>query len=343
MRTSPLTSLVDSVGVTAASVWTLVTGQMGDRRGGRQRRRRSRLRGVQLRGEELEPLILLSGGSVVTQSTPLILSTAGQTYTLQNDLVVTAGSACYIAAPNVTLNLNGHTIYYGADNAANDHGVVLYNNWDSSQPAFTISGATSPDDATIENGSIVDQGTGATSHTIYTAQAANVTITGVQLTANGTDSATVYLAYGNSTITNSVLTDLTSATTDRFAGPANVWCMHSTVVASGNVLVGGNSGFDVGNNSQITGNLISQSNFATNGYGLFDFGSSNVLFSNNIILPVGAHGGPGVFINGAYNDPATNCIVQYNVILNSDAPNSEYPGGLNAAAIRCVILRMETS
>ena len=287
MRTSPLTSLVDSVGVTAASVWTLVTGQRGDRRGGRQRRRRSRLRGVQLRGEELEPLMLLSGGSVVTQSTPLILNTAGQTYTLQNDLVVTAGSAVYVAAPNVTLNLNGHTIYYGSDNAANDHGVVLYNSWDASQPAFTIPGSTYPDGATIENGSIVDQGTGATSHTIYTAQAANITITGVQLTANGTDSATVYLAYGNSTITNSVLTDLTSATTDRFAGPANVWCMHSTVVASGNVLVGGNSGFDVGNNSQITGNLISQSNFATNGYGLFDFGSSNILFANNIILPVG--------------------------------------------------------
>ena len=42
-----------------------------------------------------------------------------------------------------------------------------------------------------------------------------------------------------------------------------------------------------------------------------------------------------MIINGAYNDPATNCIIENNVMLNSDAPNTEYPGGLNAAAIRC--------
>ena len=75
--------------------------------------------------------------------------------------------------------------------------------------------------------------------------------------------------------------------------------MSDTIIASGNVLVGGNSGFDVGNNSQITGNLISQSNFATNGYGLFDFGSSIFCSPTISFSRSGPHGGPGVIINGA--------------------------------------------
>ena len=128
-----------------------------------------------MRGEQLEPLLLFDGQplaapAVVTQATPLILATPGQTYQLQSDLRVTTGSAVYIAAPNVTLDLNGHTIYYGGDNADFDHGVVIYNNWDASQPPMSIPGAASPDNATIKNGTIVDEGSGATADGIYSAR-----------------------------------------------------------------------------------------------------------------------------------------------------------------------------
>ena len=156
----------------------------------------------------------------------------------------------------------------------------------------------------------------------------------MQVNVNGIDSATIKIEYGQTTITNCVLTDNATDTDDRFAGPANVWCELSQVVASGNVLLGGNSGFNVGDNSQVTKNVISQANFATNGYGLFNFGDDGILFADNIILPVGPHGGPGVLINGAPNAPGSNCTIENNVILDSDAANDEYPGGLNAAAIR---------
>jgi hypothetical protein len=53
---------------------------------------------------------------VQTMTAPLILTTPGQTYQLQTSLRFTSGSGVYIAAPNVTLDLNGHTIYYGSDN-----------------------------------------------------------------------------------------------------------------------------------------------------------------------------------------------------------------------------------
>ena len=94
---------------------------------------------------------------------PIVITTPGHKR-LNRDCRA-KGTAIYIAAPNVTLDLNGHTIYYGSDNYVENvwqfgpngrHGVVL---WSYYNTEISIPGATASNNVTIKNGSIIDEGT----------------------------------------------------------------------------------------------------------------------------------------------------------------------------------------
>jgi hypothetical protein len=270
--------------------------------------------------------------TIVTQAAPIVLSTAGQTYQLQTSLRF-SGTGFYIAAPNVTIDLNGHTIFYGGDNGETTcpfgqngrHAVVLYS--PSYNSEITIPGAAAPDNATIKNGSFVDEGTtGVLAHAISGYSGVGFLIQNIRAEVYGTDSATIWLEYGNGSVLNSVLISHTTDSFDRMAGPANVWTEHCALTASGNVLIGGNSGFNVGSDSQITRNVISQSSPVTNGYGVFLYGVTGVLVQDNLILP---SNGRGVIINGD-----TDNQVLDNVILHLERPNAEFGDSLNAPAFR---------
>ena len=96
-----------------------------------------------------------------------------------------------MAAPNVTLDLDGHTIYYGSDNGTvtnlygqdGRHGVVFYLSWANTD--IGIPGATTPDNVVIKNGRIIDEGTGVLAHAIYGNSANAFLIQNIRAEAGG--------------------------------------------------------------------------------------------------------------------------------------------------------------
>ncbi len=265
---------------------------------------------------------------IVNQASPIVLTTPGQTYQLQTSLRF-SGNGIYIAAPNVTLDLNGHTIYYGSGNtnAVNDHlqgahGVVVYLNWHNTE--ISIPGATNPTNAVIKNGRVVHEGTGAVSHAIYGRQGFGAIIQDLHAEANGKDSHSVYFYSGNFFLYRNVLISHASESFNRHSGPANVHGV--TVAAYNNILIGGNSGFAVLDDSVLIGNVIAHDGHVTNGYGVWLYRTSNVVVRDNIILP---SNGRGVLLNAG-----SNIQVEDNLILHLEAPNAEFGDALNAPAIR---------
>ncbi len=256
------------------------------------------------------------------RSTPLVLNTPGQVYRLDHSLRF-AGNGVYIAAENVTLDLNGHTIYYGGDGAGNRHGVVLYLDWFNTE--IDIPGAGLPTNARIINGNIVHVGESTNSHGIFARRAYGLLLEDLQVEVHGVDSHTLWLNAGPGTVRDSVLVATAESTPNRYSAPANVRS-DGPLVATHNVLIGGNSGFNVGSNSQISGNVIQHAGFATNGYGVFLYENSGVVVADNLILPLN---GRGILLNGGADH-----VIKNNIILHLERPNVEYGDTLNTPGIR---------
>ena len=275
----------------------------------------------------------------VNGRTVYILKQAGKTFALQTDLS-TKGTAFYIANKDITLDLNGHTVTYNTDNLAGPtdasehrqatHGIVLYLDWHNTEIP-TISGAAEAFNTVIKNGKIKNNGSGNLSHGIFGQRANDALIDNIEIITNGTDSHTVFFQGGAATIRDSLLTTLTDSTFNRHSGPANVK-VGGKLIAERNVLIGGNSGFNVLADSVINQNVIGHTGFATNGYGVWLYRTSNVTITNNLILPTN---GRGVLFNAGDNLTATG-----NVILHLEEANEEFGESLNSPAVRS---RYETS
>jgi len=271
----------------------------------------------------------------VNGRTVYILKQAGKTYALQTD-VSTKGTAFYIANKDITFDLNGHTITYNTDNlsgpnAGDDksatHGVVLYLSYHNTEIP-TIAGAAESFNVAIKNGTIKNGGAGNLSHGIYGQRGNGALIEDIEIETNGKDSHTVYFKYDGTngvTIRDSLLKTHTDTTFNRHAGPANVM-VGGKLVAERNVLIGGNSGFNVLANSVINENVIGHTGFATNGYGVWLYRTSNVTITNNLILPTN---GRGVLFNAGENMTVTG-----NVILHLEESNAEFGDNLNPPAVR---------
>lgn len=255
-------------------------------------------------------------------SGPYVLKDADTTYVLQTDVNV-AGTAFYVAQANITFDLNQHTISYGSANQANKWGVCLYIDWHNTE--ITIPGTAEPSGFVLRNGNIVNLGTGDRSHGVYGFRGKSSFLHDLKIDTNGKDSHSVYFRWDNTTLQNNILITRTNSTFDRHAGPANVG-VGGSVSATGNLLLGGNSGFVVGSDSVISKNIISHTGFATNGYGVWIYRNDNINASDNIIIP---SNGRGILANAGNNH-----VYERNVILHLEAPNEEYGDFLNPPAIR---------
>jgi hypothetical protein len=268
------------------------------------------------------------------QTAPIVITAAGSTYTLTSSMRF-PGSGFYIAAPNVTLDLNGHTIYYGGSNTnANNeprdsaHGVVSYISWHNTE--ISITGAATPLNAVIKNGSIVHEGTGAVAHGIYGFRGCNTTIQDMRIEVYGQDSQTIFFSYGEGddsgtiTLTDSVLICHANTSFNRHAGPGNVRAY--TINATGNVLIGGNSGFVTRKNSVISGNVIRHDGHVTNGYAVWLYQGTGNDAHDNLVIP---SNGRGMILNGGSNNDLYD-----NVILHLERPNTEFGEALNPPALR---------
>lgn len=235
----------------------------------------------------------------------------------------TEGNGVYLANKNIVLDLNGHTIYFGSDNSAKRRGVVLYISWSDTE--IVIPGAATPTGCVIKNGRIVHEGTGANSAGVYGFRSSGVRLENVEVVVNGNDSAAVYFGVNAATLVNNVLVSTSQGSANRHSGPA---CVRATgaITATGNVLIGGNSGFNVGNGSVINRNVIAHNSHVTNGYGAWLYRLKNVQVIDNLILPVQ---GRGILWNAGEGH-----LTKGNVILHRDLPNKEFGDKLNATAIR---------
>ena len=87
---------------------------------------------------------------------PYYLDRAGETYVLSDDISV-PGTAFVFAAENVTLDLNGHTVTFGAAVGKYRYGVVVPPPYAHVNPIFSQSDVTrwlSCSGATVRNGSM---------------------------------------------------------------------------------------------------------------------------------------------------------------------------------------------
>lgn len=274
----------------------------------------------------------------ITQATklnaPIVINKSGP-YVLDKSYVAD-GTAIYVAAPNVTLDLNGHTVYYGAANRPNSYGVHSYLAWSDTGLGISIPNASEVRNLTIVNGSIVHAGSAANCHTLYGRRANNTIMTKVYAEAVGMDSATIKYDFNEPagtvtravTLSQCVLVCRATASADRHMGPANVWLNEAggECHAADNVLIGGNSGFRVGGKSELTRNVICPASHVTNGYGVWLYRNADCKITDNVILPTD---GRGILFNAGENHVATG-----NVILALNGPNPEFGEDLNAACIR---------
>jgi hypothetical protein len=257
---------------------------------------------------------------------PYILDIEGATYTLAVDVTV-AGTAFYVAKRNITLDLNGHTIYYNSSGTNGKWGICLYVSWINTE--ITIPGAQIPTGFTYRNGNIECVLPGNDCYGVYGHRGNSSLCSNMSILSKGRDSYAIFFRWVESPTTAQIYDSYfecqTSTTNNRHSGPA---CIKAggQVIARRNVLLGGNSGFAVESNSIIQQNVIRHSGFDTNGYGGWFYRNSNVNFSDNIVIP---SNGRGVLWNSGTNHVADN-----NVILHLEASNAEFGRNLNPPAIR---------
>ena len=297
---------------------------------------------VAIRGEDvLRSIVLILAllSSELLFAEPLILSTPGQTYTLQGDLSFD-GNGIYVAAPDVTIDLNGKTLSYGSDGADHRHGVLLYISWFNTE--ITIPNAKTPERCRIINGKIQHAGNGKSSHAIYSRRSYGAMVESVHVDVNGEDSCTVKYLTGNRDIVGNVIPTIRDchlvaraiSTANRHAGPANVEAAGEILIER-SVLLGGNSATHIGSNSVVRKSILSHSGFDTNGYGVFLYRKNDVTVEDNIIVPTQ---GRGVILNAGSRN-----LVRRNVILHLEQPNAEFGDNLNPPAIRRDTNSMTTS
>lgn len=253
---------------------------------------------------------------------PVVISTPHSVYRVTGPLRF-AGTAFYVAAEDVTLDLGGHTVFYAAETPG--HAVRLYLPW-AAEPteAPSVSNAAEPRGFRVTNGCFVQlgpSGAGITGFRGYDAQ-----IEKVYVEVAGPDAAAVAFDNGGCRLRDSVLAARDTQITDRHAGPALVRVPEGAVEAQGNALLGGNSSFNVGSRSRLVRNFLSPDGRATNGYGVWLYRKDGVECLENLILPVN---GRGVLLNAGAENRVAN-----NVVLAWERPNLEYGAQLNAGAIR---------
>jgi hypothetical protein len=232
----------------------------------------------------------------------------------------------FITGNDVTIDLAGHTLYYGEE-GDDCWGIRVYTNWLEADQR-KLAAPQAPQHALrarIINGVIVHVGTGARCHAICGNEGGDARIERVTVEANGRDTSCVSFPYGRVTVAGCVLKNHQDATDDRHMMPANVR-LDAGCQVTGCILIGGNSGVHIGDFSRVDHNLIAQRMFATNGYAVAS-GAKSVIIQKNVIIPPVS--GRGIISGGG-----EQLVCEDNVILAWNLPNEEYGWGLNACGVR---------
>lgn len=266
---------------------------------------------------------------------PIILDKPNTTYVLHESYVID-GTAIYVAAMDVKIDLNGHSIFYGKNNAPNAHAVHLYIGWGADADLkLPIKNSLPAMRTTITNGCLIHAGTGDESHAIYGQRGGDAKISRIYASVNGADSATVrFMSDWDRTdrcvsIVDSILVSNAKRTNNRDMGPSNVWLNEHIdgKCSIGNcAILGGNSGIRAGSESVIAGNVICQKAHATNSYAVWLYRNRDIQVTDNLCIPAE---GRGVLLNSG-----SDHVVSGNAILALNKGNAEFGDGLNAACIR---------
>jgi hypothetical protein len=269
----------------------------------------------------------------------LVFDQAGKTYQFTTDFRG-AGTAIFVMASDVTIDLNGHTIFFGSNNQLGTMGINLFEAYhpdislgkDAANYTFATPNWNNANNLTVKNGTVQWEGTtGAWATAIGTTFGGPITVDNMHLVTGGQDGWTINSGSDQVTVSNTYAESFTSSTENRHQAPGNIGT-GGTLIAYNNIVVGGNSALVAGSNSIIYNNILRQSGYATNGYGVFLYRNDNVQVYNNIIVPTN---GRGIIFNAG-----TNHVAYDNLIVVHEAPNAEFGDSLNSPGFR---LRYDTN
>ena len=158
---------------------------------------------------------------------PFYMQIPGETYQLQED-ISTIGSALIVGADNITVDLNGKTIFFGSDDLPYRYGIALPPGYPHVNPVWSSSDLTSfpcGKNTTIINGMIEQVGNGVWCGGIYRYGGRGISISGVTIALKGDDSRPILLeeVQGPASITSCTIDDtLTRVVTNRHQGRAAI-------------------------------------------------------------------------------------------------------------------------
>ncbi len=262
-------------------------------------------------------------------SAPGILDVDGADYVLETDL--TCDGTCFsVQAPNITLDLNGHTIVYAeSPSTSPHHGVISGASW-----AGVEDNPLGGNDAglAIRNGTIRQgAGGGERSHAIAFYQmnsTGHYDISNLEIEVSGNSAVNIWVAdsalRGNFDVhDNTLISNVTvignrhqiDGTLVRIARPGE----YGPDLVHDNVLIGGAQGGIIvrAAGSQVYRNDISQNGRYSNDFSVYAYGERVEVFENTI-HPVS---GRGVHVN------SPSCVVYDNDIDVTELPQNDEYGG----------------
>jgi hypothetical protein len=271
---------------------------------------------------------------------PVYLDRPGITYRLTED-VATPGTAFAIVAPNVTLDLGGHTVTWGMDGLPYRYGVALPPGYKHANPVWSQSDLTrfgAGHGVTVTNGRLIQGGRGPWCFSVGAYGISGVTLKGVNILTRGDDSWGVWISESQTVaVTGCAVTDSTSKVTNRHQGRAAIevetLCGGTCTIANNTITNARQWGIRVGRRlvpgvappvGIIQGNTIDVNSIVTNGYGIGLHGHWLTARGNTIT----ARNGRGIHIEG--ND----CRVISNVISVHELPDTTEYGRVSAHGIK---------
>lgn len=261
-------------------------------------------------------------GTPLRQTGSEILLDQPGRYCLAEDLEF-AETGIWLAAPEITLDLNGHTIRSAQHEQVNaQSGVRLYTHWADGE---WFGKKPEPENCRIVGPGRIIMGPGGGNDAISGWRAYGVQVEGVYCEVSGKDAAAFRVGSGEGQISKCVFLSKVTSTANRHALPAVVESQGGLSVID-TAIIGGNVGLYLGSNSLVRRCFVSVDSFATNGYAVALYRNNNVLVEDNLLL---ANNGRGVLFNGGSNHTVRN-----NLILAREKANPEYGHKLNANCIR---------
>lgn len=175
---------------------------------------------------------------------PFYLDAPGETYRLTEDLI-TSGSGLIFAAENVTLDLAGHTLAFGAAADTFRYGVAVPPPYPHANPMWTGSDITrwhAASGATIRNGTLLQEAPGPDCAAFIAYGQNDLTVEELTITIFGDDTFALQMSEcSGMAVSGCTILDSTSVVTNRHAGRAAIDIMAAhdgAIEISGNTIFG---------------------------------------------------------------------------------------------------------